>query len=108
MWNRIPIEDLLLLLRADAIVLVQKVQECRLWLLERGIGAGLQVAQVRKDALLKLFRIRHRPAECLEPEGEAAHNVRAGDVEKVVPGWMSVMGPSSVTFHGCDSSGTDL
>ena len=85
MWHAIPVEHLLLLLRSDAIVLVHKVEEWTLGFLERCIGARLEVAQIREDALLKLFRILNRASEGLETEGETSHDIRTGDVKEVVP-----------------------
>lgn len=39
----VPVEDLLLLLRADTVVLVQEVEEGALGLFQRCIGTGLQI-----------------------------------------------------------------
>ena len=69
MWYAVPVKHFLLLLRSDAIVLVHKVEELALWLLERCIGARLEIAQIREDALLKLLGILHWPSEGLESEG---------------------------------------
>ena len=55
MWYAVPVEYLLLLLRSDAIVLVHEVQERTFWLLERCIGARLEIAQIRKDALFEFL-----------------------------------------------------
>ena len=46
MWDAVPVEDLLLLLRANAIVLVEVVQEWTFGLLKRSVGASLEIAQV--------------------------------------------------------------
>jgi len=83
--NAVPVKDLLLLLRADAVALVEKVEECALGLLERSVRAGLEVAKIGKDTLLELFGVFDGSAECLKPEGQTADNVGAGDVEEVVP-----------------------
>ena len=64
----VPVEHLLLLLRSNAIVLVHEVEEGALWLLERRIGARLEVAQIREDAFLELFRVLHRSSKGLEAE----------------------------------------
>nr|GFD57893.1 hypothetical protein [Tanacetum cinerariifolium] len=40
----VPVEDFLLLLCADAVVLVKEVEECALWLFQRRICARFQVA----------------------------------------------------------------
>ena len=85
MWHTIPVEYLLLLLRPDAIVLVHEVEEWALGFLERCVGAGLEVAQIREDALLKLFRVLDRTSEGLESEGETSYDICAGDVKQVVP-----------------------
>jgi len=84
-WYAVPVEDLLLFLCPNAVILVEEVQETTLWLLERSIGARLEVAQIRKDAFLKLLRVLHRSAKGLESEGETSHNIGPGDVKKVVP-----------------------
>ena len=81
MWHAVPIKHLLLLLRSNAIVLVHEVEEWALWLLERSIGARLEVAQIRKNALLKLLRVFYGPSEGLESEGETSHDICAGDVK---------------------------
>jgi len=53
--DTIPVEDLLLLLGADAVVLVQKVEKGTLWFFERSISARLEVSQVGEDAFFKLL-----------------------------------------------------
>lgn len=68
MWYAIPVEHLLLLLCANAVILVQEVQEGTLWLLKGCIGARLQVSQVREDAFLELLRVLDRATESLEAE----------------------------------------
>ena len=85
MWDTVPVEHFLLLLSSDAVVLVHEVEERALWLLERCVGSGLEVAQIREDALLELFRILHGPPERLESEGETSHDICAGDMKQVVP-----------------------
>jgi len=84
-WYAVPVEDLLLLLRPDAVVLVEEVQETTLGLFEGGIGARLQVAQIGKDPLLKLLRVLHRPPKRLESERKTSYNIGTGDVKEVVP-----------------------
>lgn len=68
MWHAVPVKDLLLLLRADAVVLVQEVEERALWLLERSISTRLEVSQVGEDSLFKLFRVLDGSAKGLEAE----------------------------------------
>ena len=46
-----------------------------LWLLEAGVDARLQVAQVGKHALLELLHVLHRAAESLKPEDERADDI---------------------------------
>lgn len=46
MWHTVPVENLLLLLRPYAIVLIHEVEEGALWLFEGRIGAGLEIAQI--------------------------------------------------------------
>lgn len=86
MRHAVPVKDLLLLLGADAVVLVQKVEKWALGLFERSVSARLEVSQVREDALLKLLRVLDGAAKGLEAERQAAHNVGARDVKEVVPG----------------------
>ena len=86
MGDAVPVEDLLLLLGADTIVLVEKVEESALGLFQRGIGARLEVAQVGKDALFEFLGVLDRATKGLEAERKTSHNVGAGDVEEVVPG----------------------
>ncbi len=85
MGHTVPVKDLLLLLRPNAIVLVEKVEETALWLLEGGICARFQISQVREDALFEFLRVLHGPTKCLESKRKAAHNVGAGYVKEIVP-----------------------
>jgi len=64
----VPVEDLLLLLCSNAVVLVEEIKEGRLGLLERGIGARLQIPQVRKDTLFELLGVLNWAAESLKSE----------------------------------------
>lgn len=84
-WYTVPVENLLFLLRADAVVLVKKVQKGTLGLLERRISPRLQIPQVRKDSFFELLRVLDWPTKCLESEGEATDDVSTGDVEQIVP-----------------------
>lgn len=68
MWYAVPVKDLLLLLRTNAVVLVQKIQKGTLGLFERSISTRLEVSQVREDALLELLRVLDRPTKGLEAE----------------------------------------
>lgn len=86
--HAVPVEDLLLLLCANAVVLVQEIKESALGLLQRCIGTRLQVAQIGEDALFELLGVLDGTAKGLESEGEASHDVGAGDVEEVVPAWV--------------------
>lgn len=81
----VPVEDLLLLLSANAVVLVQKVKKRALGLLQRSISTRLEVSQVGEDAFLELLRVLDRTAKSLEAEGQASYNISTGDVEKIVP-----------------------
>ena len=85
MGDTVPVKDLLLLLSANAVVLVEEVKEGALGLLQRSISARLEVSQVRKDTFLELLGVLDRSAKGLETEGQASHNVCARNVEKVVP-----------------------
>lgn len=85
MGNAVPVKHLLLLLRANAVVLVHEVEERALRFFQRRVGARLEIAQIGKDAFLELLGIFHRSAERLKSEGQASHDVGAGNVEKIVP-----------------------
>ena len=85
MRDAVPVKHFLLLLCTNAIVLVQKVQEWALRLLQRSICARLQVAQIREYALFELFRVLDRAAKRLEAECKASYDISARDVEEVVP-----------------------
>ena len=84
-WNTVPVEHLLLLLCANAIVLVHEVQEWTLWLFQRCICARFQVSQIREYAFLKLLRVLDWSPKSLKAEGQAAHNVGTRDVKEIVP-----------------------
>lgn len=77
----VPIEDLLLLLRTYAVVLVEKVKKWTLWVLQRGITAGFEVSEVRENAFFKFLGVLDRAAKSLEAKCKATHNVGSGDVE---------------------------
>ena len=81
----VPVEHLLLFLSTDAIVLIKKIKKWTLGFFQRGICTRLQVSQIGENTLLKLLRVLNRTTECLKSERQASHNVRAGDMEKVVP-----------------------
>ena len=66
MRHAIPIENLLFLLRSNAVVLVHKVEERTLGFLERCIGPGLEVSQIREDAFLEFLGVLDRTPESLE------------------------------------------
>jgi hypothetical protein len=83
--HTVPVEDLLLLLRTDAVVLVQKVEEGAFRLFQRSVSARLEVSQIREDALFKLLRVLDRATKSLEAERQASYNVGTGDVEEVAP-----------------------
>lgn len=85
MGNAVPVKDLLLLLGADTVILVEEVEELALGFFERGVGAGFEVSKVGEDALFKLFGVLDGTAESLESEGQAADNVGTRDVEECVP-----------------------
>lgn len=81
MGHAVPVEYLLLLLRADAIVFVHKVKESALGLFEGRIGARFEVAQIREDALFEFLRVLDRSPKGLEPEGQASYDVSPGNVK---------------------------
>ena len=81
----VPVEDFLLLLRSNAIVLVKEVKERTFRLLQRRIGTGFQVAQVRENALFEFLRVFHGPAEGLESKGETSYDVCSGNVKEIIP-----------------------
>lgn len=83
--HAVPVEHLLLLLRPDAVVLVEEVQEPTFGLLQSRISAGLEIAQIGEDALLEFLGVLDRAAKGLETKGEASDNVGAGYMEEVTP-----------------------
>lgn len=85
MRHAVPEEHFLLLLRSYAIILVHEVEERTLGLLKRGIGARLEIAQIRKDALFELLRVLDGSPESLKSEREAADDVCTRDVKEIVP-----------------------
>lgn len=86
MRHAVPVKNLLLLLCANAVVLVQEVEEGAFRLFQRSISARLEVSQIREDALFELLRVLDRTTEGLEAEGQTSYNVGARDVEEVAPG----------------------
>ena len=85
MRHAVPIEDLLLLLGADAVVLVEEIEEGAFRFFERRVGSSLEVAQIGENTLLELLRVFYGSAKGLESEGQAAYDICTGYVEKVVP-----------------------
>lgn len=85
MRHAVPVEYLLFLLRPDAVVLVQEVKERTLRLLQRCVGASLEVPQVGEDAFLELLRVLHGSSERLKPKRQASYNISARYVEKIIP-----------------------
>ena len=85
MGDAVPVEDLLFLLGANTVVLVEEVQKSALGLLEGGVGAGFEVTQVREDTFLELLGILDGPTKSLEAEGQTANDVGAGDMKEIVP-----------------------
>lgn len=85
MRNAVPVEDLLLFLRANAVVLVEEIEEGALGFFEGGIGSSLQVSQVGEDTLLELLRVLHGASEGLEAKGQATNDIRTGNVKEVAP-----------------------
>lgn len=73
--DAVPVEDLLLFLRSDAVVLVQEVKKRALGFFERRIGAGLEVAQVGEDTLFEFLRVLDRASKGLEAKGETPHDI---------------------------------
>lgn len=64
----VPVEHFLLFLSANAVVLVKKVKERALGLLQRGVGSGLEVAKIRENTLFELLGVLDWPAKGLETE----------------------------------------
>jgi hypothetical protein len=85
MGDTIPVKDFLLLLRPNAIVLVQEVKETTLWLFQGGISARFQVSQIRKDTLLEFLRVLHGATKCLESKRKTSDNIRARNVKEIIP-----------------------
>ena len=83
--HAVPVENLLLLLCPDAVVLVKEIEERALGLFEGGVGAGLEVSQVREDTFLELLRVLHGPSKGLESESQASDDIGSGNVEEIAP-----------------------
>lgn len=77
MRNAVPIKDLLLLLRSNAVILVQEIEERTLGLFQRSICARFEVPQVGENAFLELLGVLYGTAKGLEAEGEASNDIRA-------------------------------
>jgi hypothetical protein len=84
-WDTVPVKDLLLLLCSDAVVLVEKVEEGALWLLQRSVRSRLEISQVGEDTLLKLLGVFDRTAKSLESEGQASYDICTRNMKKIVP-----------------------
>jgi hypothetical protein len=85
MGHRVPVEHLLLLLGADALVLEEQVEERRLGLFEASVLGGLEVAQIAEYTFLKLLHVAYGPAKCFETEQKGADNIGSGDKVAAVP-----------------------
>lgn len=85
MRHTVPVEDLLLFLRSNAVVLVKKIKKGALGLLKGSIAPRFQVSQVGENTLFEFLRVPHRPAKGLEPKRQASYDIRAGDMEQVIP-----------------------
>ena len=96
MWHAVPVKYFLFLLCSNAIVLVQEVKERTFGLFKRRICARLEVAQIREDAFLELFRVLNRASKGLEPKGKTSHDIGTRDVKEVVPTSMSEL---AVAFY---------
>jgi hypothetical protein len=80
----------LLLLRPNAIIFVEEIEERTLGFFQGRVGSGLEVAQVGENAFFEFFRVLDGASEGLESEGKASNDIRAGDVEEIVPVYRSV------------------
>lgn len=85
MRDTIPKEDFLLLLRTNTSVTEEEIEKLRLGFLEDRLTARLQVAQIRKDALFKLFSIEDRSAGLRETKQQNLYNVRSSYKELSLP-----------------------
>ena len=81
MGYTVPVENLLLLLRANAVVFVHKVKKRALGFLKRRICAGFEIAQIRENTLFEFLRILDGAPKCLESERQASYNVCTRDVK---------------------------
>ena len=97
MWHAVPIKDLLLLLCADTVVLVQEIEESALWFFEGGISAALQVSQIGENALLELFRVLDWSPKRLKSERKASDDICSGDVKEIVPAALLILQTLSST-----------
>ena len=107
--DAMPKEHFLLLLRTNAAVAEEEIQEFRFRLLQNRVRSRFQVSQIRKDALFKLFGIEDGPSSLCETKDENLDDVRAGYEELSPPedagnvfaigqlvgsdGWIVYLGP---------------
>ena len=80
-----PIKDFLFLLRSDAVVLVEEVEELGFGFFEGSVGAGLEISKIREYSFFKFFGVDDGTTEGEEPIGQRSNDVCACDVEEVVP-----------------------
>lgn len=85
MGNAVPVEHLLFLLGANAVVLIKEIKERALGFFEGRIGASLKISQVGKDTLLEFLRILNRATERLESESETTDDIGTGNVKEITP-----------------------
>ena len=81
----IPVKDLLLLLRTDALVLEQQIQERAFGFLQARVDARLEIPQIGEDALLELLHVAHRATERLEAKHQRPNDIGTGDVVEAAP-----------------------
>jgi hypothetical protein len=85
MRNAIPIENFLLLLRSDAVVLVEEIEERTFRLFQGCICSRLEIAEIGEYAFLELLGVLHWPAKRLKAEGKASYDICPRNMEEVVP-----------------------
>ena len=81
MGHTVPVEHLLLFLRADTVVFIHKIKERTLGLFEGCIRARFEVAQIREDPFFEFLRIPDRSSKGLESEGQASYDVCTRNVK---------------------------
>jgi hypothetical protein len=80
-----PVEDFLFFLGSNTVVLVEEIKEFRLRFLKRGVGAGFEISKIWEDPLFEFLGVYNGSTECEESIRQWTNDIRACDVEEIVP-----------------------